>query len=91
MSEKDKDHENYSTISESANNLSISPKDSGINTVPLSVLERMFEKVKSLVRNDGLVLEKPGALTASILLQGLQTAFFVSLLGKEGLLNVTVI
>ena len=37
MSEKDKDHENYSTISGSANNLSISPKDSGINTVPLSV------------------------------------------------------
>ena len=28
-------------------------------------------------------------LTAPILLQGLQTAFFVSLLGKEGLLNVT--
>ena len=43
MSQKDKDHENYSTISGSANNLSISAKDSGINTVPLSVFERMFE------------------------------------------------
>ena len=47
MSEKDKDHEKYSTTSRSDNNLSISPKDSGINNVPLSVLERMFEKAKS--------------------------------------------
>ena len=47
MSEKDKDHEKYSTISRSDNNLSISPKDSGINAAPLSTLERMFEKAKS--------------------------------------------
>ena len=65
MSEKDKDHENYSTISGSANSLSISPKNSGINTVPLSVLEKMFEKAKSLVRSDGLVLEKPGETDGS--------------------------
>ena len=45
MIEKDKDHENYLTISGSTNNLSISTKDSGMNTVPLSVLERMFEKL----------------------------------------------
>ena len=47
MSEKDKDHEKCSTISRSDNNLSISPKDSGINTVALSILECMFEKAKS--------------------------------------------
>ena len=46
MSGKDKEPEKYSTISGSDINLSISPKDSGINTVPLSVLERMYEKAK---------------------------------------------
>ena len=76
MSEKDKDHENYSTISGSANNLSMSPKDSGMNTVPLSVLETMFEKVKSLVRNDGLVLEKPGATDGSYIVAGSANRFF---------------
>ena len=79
MSEKDKDHENYSTISGSANNLSISPKDSGINTVPLSVLERMFEKAKSLVRNDGLVLEKPGATGSSYIVAGCVNRIFLCL------------
>ena len=44
MSVKHKDHENYSTVSGSANNLSISAKDSGIKTVPLSVLERILKK-----------------------------------------------
>ena len=89
MSERDKDRENYSSISGSDNNFSISPKDSGINTAPLSVHERMFEKAKSLVRNDGLILENPGAADGSYIVAGLQTSFFVSLLGKEGLLNVT--
>ena len=31
----------------------------------LSALERMFEKAKSLVGNDGFVLEKPGATDGS--------------------------
>ena len=55
----------------------------------LSALERVFKKAKSLVRNDGLVLEKPGETDGSYIVQGLQTAFFVPLLGEEGLLNVT--
>ena len=84
MSEKDKDHENYSTISGSANNLSISAKDSGINTVPLSVLERMFEKAKSLVRNDGLVLEKPGATDGSYIVAGSANRIFCVSSGKGG-------
>ena len=82
MSEKDKDHENYSTISGSANNLSISPKDSGINTVPLSVLETMFEKAKSLVRNDGLVIEKPGATNGSYIVAGSGNRIFCVSSGK---------
>ena len=84
MSEKDKDHENYSTISGSANNLSISAKDSGINTVPLSVLERMFEKANSLVRNDGLVLEKPGATDGSYIVAGSANRIFCVSPGKGG-------
>ena len=84
MSEKDKDHENYSTISGSANNLSISPSDSGINTVPLSVLERMFEKAKSLVRNDGLVLEKPDTTDGSYIVAGSANCIFCVSPGKGG-------
>ena len=82
MSEKDKDHENYSTISGSTNNISISPKDSGINTVPLSVLERMLEKAKSLVRNDGLVLEKPGETDGSYIVAGSASRIFCVSHGK---------
>ena len=84
MSEKDKDHENYSTISGSTNNLSISPKDSGINTVPLSVLERIFEKGKSLVRNDGLVLEKPSETDGSYIVAGSANRIFCVSPGKGG-------
>ena len=84
MGGKDKDPEQYSTISGSDNNLPISPKDSGVNTVPLSAIEIIFEKTKSLVRNDGLVWKNLVQLTAPILVLGLQTAFFVSLIGKEG-------
>ena len=84
MSEKDKDHENYSTISGSANNLSISAKNSGINTVPLRVLESVFEKAKSFVRNDGLVLEKPGATDGSCIVAGSLNRIFCVSSGKGG-------
>ena len=84
MNEKDKDHENYSAISGSANNLSISAEGSGINTVPLCVLERMFKKAKSLVRNDGLVLEKPGATDSSYIVAGSVNRIFCASSGKEG-------
>ena len=67
------------------NNLSISPKDSGINTVPLSVIERMFEKAKSLLRNDGLVLEKPGATDSSYVVAGSANRIFCVSFGKGGL------
>ena len=53
----------------------------------LSALERMFEKAKSLVGNDGFVLEKPGATDGSY--NAAWSHFLVSLLIKEGLLNAT--
>ena len=42
----------------------ISPIDFGINIVPLSVLEKIFEKGRSLVRNNEFFL-KPGATDVS--------------------------
>ena len=84
ISEKDKDHENYSTISGWANNLSIPPKDSGINTVPLVLLERMFERAKSLVRNDGLVLEKDGETDGPYIVVGSANRIFCVFSGKGG-------
>ena len=44
MNEKDKDHENYSAISGSANNLSISAEVSGINTVRCVSLKECLKK-----------------------------------------------
>ena len=82
MSGKDKDPEKYSTISGLDNDLSISPTDSWINTVPLSVVERMFEKTKSLVRNDGSVLEKPGATDSSYIVAGSENHIFCVSSGK---------
>ena len=82
MSGKDKDPEKYSAIIESDNNLLISPKDSGINTVPLSVLEKKFTKAKCLLRNDGLVLEKPGATDNSYIVAGSAKRIFYVSSGK---------
>ena len=89
MSGRYKDLGKYSTISESDNNLSILPKDSGITTVPLSVFEGIFQRTKSLVKNDGLVLEKTGATDGSYVVAGSANRIFGISSGKEGLLNVT--
>ena len=74
--EKTKNLKKKSTINGSDNNLSISPKDSGRNAVPLSVLETMFEKAKSLMRNDCLVLEKLGAADGSYIVVGSANRIF---------------
>ena len=52
------------------------------------VFERMFEKARSLVRNDGLVLKKPGATEGSYIIDGSASSFLVFLLGKTGLLLI---
>ena len=57
--------ENIQQLVNRVNDLSISPKNSRIITVFLSVLERIFEINRSLVGNDGLVLKKPGAADGS--------------------------
>ena len=61
MSGNYKDPKKYLAVGGSNNNLSISPKDSRTISVLLSVLERIYERNRSLVGNDGLVLKKPGA------------------------------
>ena len=65
MSGNYKDPEKYSAVSGSNNNLSISPKDSRIITVLLSVLEKIYERNRPFVGNDGLVLKKSGATDGS--------------------------
>ena len=54
---KDKYPEKYTAISRSTNNLSMSVNVSEINTVPMSVLKRMFQKAWSLVKNDRFALK----------------------------------
>ena len=65
MSGNYKDPEKYSAVSGSNNNLSISPKNSRIITVLLGGLEKIYERNRPLVGNDGLVLKKPGATDGS--------------------------
>ena len=55
-----------------------------MNTVPLSVLERMFEEAKSLVTNDGLVLGKPGETDGSYFVAGSANLIFCVSPGKGG-------
>ena len=52
------------------------------------VFERMFEKARSLVRNDGLVLKKPGATEGSYIIDGFASSFLVFLLEKAGVLLI---
>ena len=47
----------------------------------------MFEKAKSLVRNDGLVLEKPGAIDGSYIVAGSANRIFCVSPGKGGSFN----
>ena len=49
----------------------------------------MFEKARSLVRKDGLVLKKPGATEGSYITDGFASSFLVFLLRKAGLLLIT--
>ena len=48
----------------------------------------MFEKARSLVRKDGLVLKKPCATEGSYITDGFASSFLVFLLGKAGLLLI---
>ena len=48
----------------------------------------MFEKATSLVRNDGLVLKKPGATEGSYIIDGSASSFLVFFQGKTGLLLI---
>ena len=61
MSGNYKDSKTYWAVGGSNNNLSILPKDSRTIIVLLSVLERIYERNRSLVGNYDLVLKKPGA------------------------------
>ena len=50
--------------------LSIAPENSGIKTVPMPVLQIMFEKAKYLLQKKGLVVPKPGATDGSYIVAG---------------------
>ena len=50
----------------------------------LSALERVFKKAKSLVRNDGLVLEKPGETDGSYIVAGSANRILCASSGRGG-------
>ena len=50
--------------------LSIAPENSGIKTVPMPVLQIMFEKAKYLLQKKGLVVPKPAATDGSYIVGG---------------------
>ena len=50
----------------------------------LNALERVFQKAKSLVRNDGLVLEKPGKTDGSYIVAGSANRILSTSSGRGG-------
>ena len=50
--------------------LAIAPENSGIKTVPMPVLQIMFEKAKYLLQKKDLVVPKPGATDGSYIVAG---------------------
>ena len=67
--------------------LSIALENSGIKTVPLPVLQIMFEKAKSLLQKKGLVVPKPGATDRSYFVAGSANNVYTVTPGKRNSLK----
>ncbi len=54
----------------SNNNLTMSAKDSGITSIPLPILQTLFEKAKHLLSTPELIVKQPGATNGSYIVAG---------------------
>ena len=67
--------------------LPITASDSGITTVPMPILQAMFEKANQLLRKRDNVIPKPGATDGSFIVAGNSNTIHVVTLGKGGCLK----
>lgn len=67
--------------------MSISAKASGISTVPLSIIEAMFEKASNLLASDGNVIPKLGANSGSYIIAGSSNKVHSVTPGKGGCIS----
>ena len=67
--------------------LPISASESGIITVPIPILQTMFEKAANLLLTDGNIVLKPGGTDGSYAVAGLSNRILVITPGKGGSLT----
>ena len=73
------------TLSTSA--LSLTARESGITTVPIAILEALFDKAATLVSTPGSVVPKPGASDDSFMVAGVSNKVHSVTPGKGGSLS----
>ena len=72
------------TVSCNAPSSAINAENSGITTIPIAILEAMFEKAANLLATPGSVIQKPGATDGSFIVAGVCNKIHVVTPGKGG-------
>lgn len=75
------------TETPSTSALSLTARESGITTVPIAILEALFDKAATLVSTPGSVVPKPGASDGSFMVAGVSNKVHSVTPGKGGSLT----
>ena len=67
--------------------LNITARESGINTIPMTILESIFERASNLIAKPGSVIPKPGADDGSFIVAGTCNKIHCVTPGKGGSLS----
>lgn len=78
---------NNETSSSSANHLPVTAVECGITTIPIAILDAMFEKANHLLDSPANVIPKPGATDGSFIVAGHSNNIHVVTPGKGGSLK----
>jgi hypothetical protein len=73
--------------SSSANQLPLSAAECGINTIPIAILDAMFDKAKKLLNSPENVIPKSGATDGSFIVAGHSNNIHIVTPGKGGSLK----
>ena len=67
--------------------LSLTAVDSGINSIPIAILQTMFDKATNLLQQPGLVISQPGATNGAYIVAGNNNKVYCVTPGKGGSLK----
>ena len=67
-----------------AKRLSVDASESGITTIPMNILEKMFEKAHELLEHEGFVVPQPGATNGSFIVAGYRNKIYAVTPGEDG-------